>query len=61
MWRPPQIGYVLRGVCGGVDEGHRVGADRYDREGLVIGGKSQPVHKDLAAVERTQIGRLRIA
>src|SRR6185437_4647320 len=34
--RASHIGRVLHGIGGGVDEGHRIAADRYDRQRPVI-------------------------
>ena len=59
--RPAHVGHVLRGICGGVDEGDRVRSDRDDRDGPVIGGISNAVHEHLAAIERAHVARLRLS
>jgi hypothetical protein len=44
---------VLDGVGRGVDEIHGIRADRDHGKGTMIGRKSQAVHQQLAAIERT--------
>src|SRR5262249_11556782 len=61
VWRAPEVSNVLDGVGRGVDETHGVRADRNDRNGAMIGRKSQAVHQQLAPIEGTEASRQRIA
>ena len=59
--RASDVSDVLDRVGRGIDEIHRIRADRHHRKGAVIGRKPQAVYKQLAAIERTEARRQRIA
>ncbi len=59
--RAADIGRMLHRIRSGVDEGDGIGADRNDRERLVVRREPHAVNQDLALVERAQIPRLGIA
>jgi hypothetical protein len=58
--RPADVGHVLHGVGGRVDESHRVAADRHDGNRPVVGREAHSMHQHLSTVERAQIARLGI-
>ena len=59
--RATDISYVLHTIGRSIDEVHRVRTDRDNSDGAMIGRKPHAVHQQLALVERTEIGRQRIA
>nr|GFC68212.1 hypothetical protein [Tanacetum cinerariifolium] len=58
--RTPHVRLVLHGVGFGVDERHRVGADRHRRQGFVVRRKAQPVDQHFTLVQRAQVAGLRV-
>jgi hypothetical protein len=52
---------VFDGIGRSIDERHGIRADGDHPERPVIGREAHPVHKQLPAIQRAQIGRLRIA
>src|SRR4029077_16657341 len=59
--RAPDISYVLYTIGRGIDEVYGVRADGDNGHGAMIGRKPHAVHQQLAFIERTEIGRQRIA
>ena len=57
--RAADIGHVLHRIGRGVDEGHRIRADRDHRERPVIRRVAHAVHQHLPLVERAEIAGLR--
>jgi hypothetical protein len=53
--RAPDVGGVLHRVGRGVDEGHRVRADRDDGERAVVRREAHAMHQHLAPVERAEV------
>jgi hypothetical protein len=52
---------VLHTIGRGIDEVHRIRTDGDNGDGAMIRRNPHPVHQQLALVERTEIGRQRIA
>ncbi len=61
MRRSADIGRMLDGIGGGIDEGHRIEADRNDRDRLLVRRETHPMHQDLALVEGAEVAGLGIA
>src|SRR6266446_4517632 len=59
--RAPNISYVLYTIGRGIDEVHRIRTNCDNRDSAMIRRKPHAVHQQLALIERTEIGRQRIA